>query len=263
MRRVARKEERYAPGWTRDALTMMRSRSSSRFAFAAPHIADGMRVLDIGCGPGTITAAIAETVGPNGEVLGVDVHEGQIEEARRLPRVRALRQLSFEAGSIYRLLVEDRSFDMVFSHGLFEHLARPDEALVELKRVVKPGGLVAISSSDWGGAEIDPLNEDVTAALRGHFHLRRKAGGDPYAGGSLPSLLQAGGWDLLDTSSSFHADLTYGELARYVKTRLEAATRQQEPDELLADALEAARRWSRAEDGTFRQQWVACVARRP
>jgi ubiquinone/menaquinone biosynthesis C-methylase UbiE len=263
MSRAGRFEERYAPGWTGDAVSMMRSRSSSRLAFLAPHLREGMRVLDVGCGPGTITAAIAEAVGFDGAVVGVDLHEGQIEEARRLRQEAGLNQLSFEIGSVYRLPVGDGEYDIVFAHGLFEHLARPHVALVEVKRVLKPSGLVAICSSDWSGAEVEPMTPDVTRALRGHFLLRRKAGGDPYAGGFVPGLLRSGGWHHIEVSSDFYADLSYTGLARYIEARLEAAADEQAADRLIGEALAGARRWREGPEGTFRQCWVACVAQRP
>lgn len=62
--------EGYAPGWTRDALTMMSSRrADTTAAFVLPFLRDGLRVLDVGCGPGTITSGLAEAVAPHGIVL--------------------------------------------------------------------------------------------------------------------------------------------------------------------------------------------------
>ena len=152
-----------------------------------------MRVLDAGCGPGTITRGLARAVTPGGSCTGVDGEASQIELARA--HVDAMHgNLTFEVASIYRLPFAAASFDAVLSHAVFEHLARPHAALAELRRVLRPGGVVGVCSSDWSDAQIDPRGEDVDVALRCHLLLRRKAGGDPYAGARLPGWVAAAGF---------------------------------------------------------------------
>ncbi|MBD2756937.1 methyltransferase domain-containing protein [Spirosoma validum] len=105
------------------------------------YLKPGIRVLDMGCGSGAITRSIAEKVGPTGYVLGVDPNENLIEQARQ----NAGNQpgLTFEQGDVYTFDTYER-FDVVTCARTLQWLAQPKEALVNLKRLVKPGGYLAI-----------------------------------------------------------------------------------------------------------------------
>jgi SAM-dependent methyltransferase len=185
--------------------------------------------------------------------------------ARTRGGAQAEADIEFEVSSIYELPLPDASFDAVLSHAVFEHLVRPDAALAELRRVLRPGAVLGVCSSDWSGAEIEPRDEDVELALRCHLHLRRKAGGDPYAGGRLPAQVAAAGFVDARVTREHHVDMPYRAFARYIGKRIEAAALNApagEQDELL-DGAAAARRWARQEDGRVSQPWTAVLARRP
>jgi SAM-dependent methyltransferase len=172
--------------------------------------------------------------------------------------------VSFEVASIYDLPFADESFDAVLSHAVFEHLARPDAALGELRRVLRSGGMLGVCSSDWGGAKIEPRGDDVELALRCHLLLRRKAGGDPYVGERLPAAVAAAGFVDPEVTREHHVDMPYRAFARYIGWRIEAAARESvagERHELLAGA-EAAKRWAQGEDGHVSQAWIAVLARK-
>lgn len=257
------KSEGYAPGWAGDALSMMGQRKAdTRAAFVLPFLADGVRVLDVGCGPGTITLGLAEAVAPHGSVLGIDRQRSQVELATEMTATAGSKNLQFEQGSVYDLPVSGGSIDVAFAHALFEHLGRPADALAELRRVLRPGGLLAISSSDWSAAVLNPHTPDVNAALRGHYLLRRKAGGDPFAGGRLDALVLEAGFIEVRATESERADMAYPELARYVWTRLTAALADADASERaeLERAGEAARRWA-DQEGKFVMRWVEVTAR--
>jgi ubiquinone/menaquinone biosynthesis C-methylase UbiE len=251
--------EGYAPGWSADAVAMMGSRTADeRAAFALRLLSPGARVLDAGCGPGTITRGLADAVGPAGEVLGIDAEASQVALANDLGTELATGNLRFEQASIYELPLEDGTVDVAFSHGLFEHLAHPDRALRELYRVLRPGGALAVASSDWSGAVLAPRTKDVETALEGHYRLRRRAGGDPFAGGELPGLVREAGFTDVEANAVERTDLGYAAIARYVAARLTAALAEV-PE--LADAQRAAERWS-TRQGEFRQRWVEVTARK-
>src|SRR5687768_3683320 len=114
-------------------------------AYLAPHLTPGTTVLDIGCGPGTITADIGRRVAP-ARVLGIDPSAAVIEEARRSAGAGANVELS--VGDVYALDMEDHAFDVVHAYQVLQHLADPIRALREMKRVCKPGGLVAARDGD-------------------------------------------------------------------------------------------------------------------
>jgi ubiquinone/menaquinone biosynthesis C-methylase UbiE len=258
--------DRYAPGFADDAVAMMADRSAGRrAAFLLPLLAAGMRVLDAGCGPGTITSGLASCVEPGGRVVGVDAEASQIELARATAEAAASLHLSFEIGSVYELQFASASFDVAFAHGLFEHLARPLDALAELRRVLRPGGLAAACSSDWSAAAVEPRTADVEAALACHRQLRRQAGGDPDGGGRLPGWIREAGFDVISVEHRDEVDLAYPALAAYVGTRIEEALARAAPADrhALAEGAAAARRWQQHDGVRCTQRWVAVVARRP
>ena len=135
-------------------------------AFFLPYLRPGMLVLDVGSGPGSITVGLAEVVAP-GEVVGVDMQQSQVERARVLAVERGLGNVRFEVSDAYRLPFPDRSFDAVFEHTVLFHLREPVRALVEMRRVVRPGGIVGVRDMDWGSVLFTP----VTPLLERWFAL--------------------------------------------------------------------------------------------
>jgi SAM-dependent methyltransferase len=234
----------YAPGWSTDMLAMLTGRTAAdRAAFVLPLLGNDQRVLDLGCGPGTITAGLS------GFVLGIDGEPTQLTLAQAAaPAAR------FASARADALPIATHALDVAFAHALFEHLPDPTAALVELRRVLRPGGLLALSSSDWSGADITPRTPDVEKALAGHYRLRRAAGGDPFLGGRLPDLVRANGFVDVQSSIQQRVDMTYRDLADYIHARLTAAGEN--------EAADSAARWA-DHDGRFVQRWVEVTARAP
>jgi SAM-dependent methyltransferase len=112
-------------------------------AFLAPHLRAGMRLLDCGCGPGSIIAGLARAVAP-GEAIGVDLREDDLAQGRALARERGIANVTFEAASVFQLPYPDGSFDAVFACAVLQHLATPLAALQEMRRVLKLGGVIGI-----------------------------------------------------------------------------------------------------------------------
>jgi len=112
-------------------------------AFLAPYLRAGMRLIDCGCGPGSITVDLAQAVAP-GAAIGIDVREEALTHGRKLAQERGIANVAFEAASIYQLPYGDASFDAAFACAVLQHLAVPLAALKEMRRVLKPGGVVGI-----------------------------------------------------------------------------------------------------------------------
>jgi ubiquinone/menaquinone biosynthesis C-methylase UbiE len=112
--------------------------------FFLPHLESGMSLLDCGCGVGSITLDLAEIVAP-GQVIGLDTDSEQLEIARSQAQKRGLTNVNFEIANVYELPFADASFDAVLAHTLLIHLNDPLKALKEMRRILKPGGIVAIS----------------------------------------------------------------------------------------------------------------------
>jgi ubiquinone/menaquinone biosynthesis C-methylase UbiE len=134
---------------------MARRTAEACAGFLLPHLRPGMSLLDCGCGPGSITIDIAEVVAP-GLVTGIDIELSQVEMARALAIERAVKNARFERANVYKLPFADASFDAVFAHAVLVYLRQPSYALREMRRVLKPGGVVSIVDPDYGARTWSP-----------------------------------------------------------------------------------------------------------
>lgn len=112
-------------------------------SFLVPYLQPGMKMLDVGCGNGSMAHGFAEYIYP-GEVVGIDNNEAQISSAIESLQEGENKNLEFRLGDIYDLACANESFDVVFAHNVFIHLSSPEAALKELGRVCKPGGIIGL-----------------------------------------------------------------------------------------------------------------------
>ncbi len=169
--------------------------------YLLPRLSAGDRVLDVGCGPGTITAGLAALVG-DGRVTGIDAAAQIVAEARAEAERRGLANVSFEVGDVYGLRFADGTFDVVHAHQVLQHLADPVAALTEMRRVCRRGGIVAARDGDYGGMlwyRDDPgLLEWRTLYRR----VARASGGEPDAGRRLLAWAHTAGFSQVEASGS-------------------------------------------------------------
>jgi SAM-dependent methyltransferase len=118
-------------------------------AYLLPHLADGIRLLDVGCGPGTLTVDLARRVGPTGTVVGVDLSPAVIREATAHATAEQAGNVTFHSGDFRALDLADGSFDVVHAHQVLQHLRDPVGALAAMGRLARPGGIVAARDSDY------------------------------------------------------------------------------------------------------------------
>lgn len=131
--------ENYSHGHSAQTIAVFARRTAEvEAAFLLPHLKPGMRLLDAGCGAGTITVGLANAVNP-GEVIGVDIGEDSLAYARSLAKEEGVQNVLFENENVYELSYADNSFDAVYSHMLLAHLAEPGKAIKEMHRVLKSG----------------------------------------------------------------------------------------------------------------------------
>ena len=159
-------------------------------AFLLPHLRDGMSLLDVGCGPGSITRGLAERVAP-GEVVGVDLSAETLAAARKDAAARGLTNRRYDEASVYQLPYADGSFDVAYAHQVFQHLREPAAALREILRVLRPGGLVAVRDVDWGTATYWPADPWLDRFVETHFKTWYRNGGEPRMGRELRALFNA------------------------------------------------------------------------
>jgi SAM-dependent methyltransferase len=200
--------EAYTHGYGAQTHRVMSQRNvAADAAFLLPHLRPGMRLLDVGCGPGSITVGLAGVVAP-GEAVGVDIGAVQVEAARDLAAAEGVANARFEVGSVYALPFPDASFDAAFAHTVLEHLADPLAALREVRRVLKPGGVIGVRDGDWRGRVIAPPSPLVEEGYALYARLWALNGGNPNRGREHRALLRAAGFGRIAASAAAWANGT-------------------------------------------------------
>lgn len=236
---------------------------------AAGLLAD-MRVLDLACGPGFISRRIAGEMGPGGAVLGVDLNDRLLDVAYENARDRNSEgkggaELSFMRGDVYRLDLPDNHFDFVYARFLFQHLERPIDAMIEVRRVLKPGGKLVIADIDDSVFSILP----EPAGLKALFDLaaqgQRDLGGDRQVGRKLPYYLKKSGFGdvktdiAVITSDDIGLDAFLGITVRF-KVELLPENQRTQARELLDSVWDASGDTVHAMAGVYAVSGVAPAA---
>ncbi|MBV2355499.1 class I SAM-dependent methyltransferase [Streptomyces sp. J2-1] len=231
-----------------------------------------MRVLDVGCGPGTITADLAERV-PDGHVTAVDHAPGILDRARATVAARGLTNVDFAVADVHALDFPDDTFCVVHAHQLLQHVGDPVRALSEMLRVTRPGGYVAVRDADYAAMTWYPAVPGLDDWRDLYERVARANGGEPDAGRRLRSwALAAGARDITATSSTWTyatdeerawwsglwADRT---LASAYADRAVAGGHAT-PERLRA-VSEAWREWGAREDGWFAVLHGEILCRKP
>jgi ubiquinone/menaquinone biosynthesis C-methylase UbiE len=164
-----------------------------------------MRLLDIGCGPGSITMGLAEAVAP-GEAVGIDAHAEAIDAARRRADEQDCRNVRFDVADAYTLPFADATFDAAFMHAVLQHLRDPLAALREACRVLKPGGVIGLADADYDGTIIAPENPLLHRGFAIDAELRGHTGGNVRVGKHLRELLHEAGFSGAVASVAAGAD---------------------------------------------------------
>ena len=167
-----------------------------------PYLKSGMALLDCGCGPGSITVGLAKAVDP-GRVIGVDISADTLKLAEERAASARISNIQFEIGDICRLNFPDNSFDAVFSHNAIEHIPEPDKALKEMRRVLKPGGVIGIRDVDHGGQLIAPVSELMGKLMPIWDSHLASLGGCGQLGRHLGKLLFEAGFTEVKVSASY------------------------------------------------------------
>jgi SAM-dependent methyltransferase len=158
-----------------------------------------MKILDVGCGPGTITVDLADRV-PDGHVTGIDAAPEIVAQARELAGGRA--NLDFTTGDVYSLDYPDATFCVTHAHQVLQHLADPVRALAEMRRVTKPGGIIAARDGDYGGMIWYPQTPVLDEWMALYQAVARGNGGEPDAGRRLHVWAREAGFTDIKVSTS-------------------------------------------------------------
>jgi SAM-dependent methyltransferase len=195
-------EERYTHGHDESVLRSHRWRTiDNSAAYVADRLVAGTDVLDVGCGPGTITLDIATRVAP-GRVVGVDAAEAVVDVARDAADGRGSGGVTFEVGDVYALDLPDDSFDVVHAHQVLQHLAHPASALEEMRRVCRPDGVVAARDSIYRAMSWYPASAGLDRWLEVYCAVAEANGGEPDAGSHLLAWARVAGFSEVDCTAS-------------------------------------------------------------
>ena len=196
------RQERYSQQGNPAFEAVMALRSAEvEGAFFLRHLKPGMKVIDVGCGPGSITLGFARAVAP-GDVVGVDFQKSQVEQASASSKAKGVTNIRFEVADACKLPFADESLDAVFAHAVLWHLSDPARALEEFRRVLRPNGIVGIRDCDWGKRICTPTTQLLDKWWDLTVCIRQLNGGDPFFGQHIGKLLQDSGFKGIETSES-------------------------------------------------------------
>ena len=199
----ASQDSTYTMGYSDDFQQMLARRSvHTHAAHLLPHLQAGQRVLDFGCGPGTISVGLAQVVDP-GEVHGIDMEASQIGMATAAAEAGGHANATFHVGDVTDLPFDDDSFDIAHCHAVLMHVPDTQAALAEVKRVLKPGGLIACRESIISSSFLHPGDEDTAEAWETFARLLAGNGGHPEMGLELKANLMTAGFTGIRASGSF------------------------------------------------------------
>ena len=263
----------YTHGHHESVVSRHRKRTASESAaFLLPNLKAGMRLLDVGCGPGSITLGLAAAVAP-GEVLAIDLSSDVVEEARRLAIEKGIGNVRFERADVNDLAQPDGAFDVVYAHQVLQHVQEPVRALEAMKRVLARGGLVAVRDSDYGTCTWSPPEPRIARWLEIYHAVARANGADADAGRHLYGwLVRAGfaeirlsgttwtfpGYDSVQEWSISRAERTVGSNLAAQAVEYGIATRSE-----LESIAEGFRRWCREPEAFFSIGHVEALGRKP
>ena len=181
-------------------------------AYLAPHLGKGVGVLDVGCGPGTITVDIAARVAP-GRVVGIDPSADVLDQARANAQRAGVDNTRFATGDVYALDAESDTYDVAHAHQVLLHLTDPPAALREMMRVVRPGGVVAVRDCDYAGMLWYPEDARLGRWQEIYRAVGRGNGAEPDAGRRLLAWANAAGAEDITPSASIWCHATPAERA--------------------------------------------------
>jgi len=180
-------------------------------AYLLPFLRAGDRLLDVGCGPGTITADMARVVAP-AQVIGIDVAGSVVAEASAYAEQVQVPNVSFQIGDFREAGFKAGTFDVVHAHQVLQHLRDPVGALTDMARLVRPGGIVAARDSDYSAFTWAPRNAGLERWRDVYLAVTRRNGAEPEAGRWLLGWAHAAGLSNVTYGSSTWTFVTPDEL---------------------------------------------------
>ena len=194
-------QDRYTHGHQESVVNAHATRTiANSAAYMASHLVPGVDLLDVGCGPGSITAEFVSRVMPGGSVLGIDYSEPVIARAQQ---TFGDSDATFQTMDLYALDIEDDSYDIAHAHQVLQHVSDPVAALREMHRVVRPGGIIAVRDADYAGMHWAPESPLLDHWMSIYRRVAKANDAEPDAGRYLVKWAREAG--LNDVSPSIDA----------------------------------------------------------
>lgn len=242
--------------------SVLRSHNTRTIANSAAYLAEKLnpqtRLLDIGAGPGTITVDFASRVE---HVTATEINTPALALSQTLAAEAGTANIDFSIEDVHTLSFADDSFDVTHAHQVLQHVGDPVQALREMRRVTKPGGLVAVRDADYAGFIWFPLLPELDEWLQLYRDAARVNGGEPDAGRRLSAWARAAGFTDVTATASTWCYATDAERqwwgGMWADRILHSALAAQLLDtgmasrEQLRKISEAWRRWAKDGDGWF------------
>lgn len=257
----------YSQGHQESVLRSHSSRTVENSAsYIIPYLKPGIRILDVGCGPGTISVDFVKYIGPNGHVIAIDNCDDSVFEIGRdmARKAGCSDAIEFRHGNAFNLDFADGMFDIVHAHQVLQHVPDPVAVLKEMKRVAKPGtGIVAARDAIYDTFTWYPFYPAIDTWRRVYYSCARFSKGDPNGGCKLLSWALKAGYPRSAIKCSAdvwcYADeekrAWWGGLwaDRMIKSQMHETALEQgyASEEELQEAAKALRAWAAAEDGWF------------
>ena len=259
----------YTLGYSSHLAQHLSKRRAGREAgFLLPHLGPGMSLLDCGCGPGSITMGLAQAVYP-GQVVGTDLEESQLKLAQQHSDQQGIANVRFQVGDVYELTFPDSSFDRVFAGSVLSYLTEPLRALGEMRRVLRPGGVIGVRNIDFDGCLVWPWDQVLLQSYALFQRVSTLNGGNHRIGKSLRGLLQQAGFVRCEASASYECHGTPEATLAIAETearRIETAPAYRQAVELgftdgpTLDKISAAwREWGQHPDAFFARSFCEAV----
>ncbi len=231
----------------------------------------GAKVLEAGCGVGAQTRLLVKR-SPQAAFTCIDISETSLAAAQRLKETPGFENVTFEQADIHRLRFDDAAFDHVFVCFVLEHLDDPVAALIELGRVLRPGGTLTVIEGDHGSCFWHPETPAGRTAWHGLIAAQQANGHDPLIGRRLTPLLTAAGLEVLSCRPAWlYADrltpaLRDGMVNHIIVPMVRSAQHQIFADNLVpADTFEKGcadiTHSDASDDGTFFYTWFKALAK--
>ena len=227
-------------------------------AYLLPHLDASASVLDVGAGPGTITADLAGRVRA---VTATEVGPAELALSEETVRGRGITNVTFDVADVHRLAYDDAAFDVTHAHQVLQHVGDPVQALREMARVTRPGGIVAARDSDYAAFAWFPRLPELDEWMTLYQAAARANGGEPDAGRRLLSWARAAGLEDVTATSSTWCFSTPSDRAwwggMWEERILKSAMATQLLDTEMASSADLERisagwrRWVEAPDGWF------------